>query len=123
MLGGLIPFLPGEIEFRPGDCIGLLSGCWVGLEGVESLDPDLEGPLFDALIWEVCLLIGLSSDFTDGLVPLGEVVATGPSLGLLEAGVLRGGPFLETGLVLEELFRTPGMWIIVLPLEIEGMFV
>ena len=35
MLGGLIPFLPGEIEFRPGDCIGLLNGCCVGLEGVE----------------------------------------------------------------------------------------
>lgn len=109
MLGGLIPFLPGEIEFRPGDCIGLLNGCCVGLEGVESLDPDLDGPLFDPLIWDVCLVIGLSSDFTAGLVPRGDVVATGPSLGLLEAGVLRGGPFLETGLVLEELFRSPGM--------------
>ena len=109
MLGGLIPFLPGEIEFRPGDCIGLLNGCCVGLEGVESLDPDLEDPLFDPLIWEVCLVIGLSSDFPAGLVPRGEVVAPGPSLWLLEAGVLRGGPFLETGLVLEELFRSPGM--------------
>lgn len=75
MLGGLIPFLPGEIEFRPGDCIGLLNGCWTGLEGVESLDPDLEGPLFDAAVWDACLVTGLNSDFTDGLVPLGEVVA------------------------------------------------
>lgn len=75
MLGGLIPFLPGEIEFLPGDCIGLLNGCWAGLEGVESLDPDLEGPLFDPAGWDVCLVIELNSDFTDGLVPLGEVVA------------------------------------------------
>lgn len=75
MFGGLNPFLPGEIEFLPGDCIGLLNGCWAGLEGVESLDPDLEVPLFDPLIWEVCLVIGLNSDFTDGLAPLGEVVA------------------------------------------------
>jgi len=75
LLGGLIPFLPGEIEFRPGDCIGLLNGCWAGLEGVESLDPDLEGPLFDPAVWDACLVTGLNSDFTDGLVPLGEVVA------------------------------------------------
>lgn len=27
LLGGLIPFLPGEMEFRPGDCRGLLNGC------------------------------------------------------------------------------------------------
>lgn len=109
LLVGLIPFLPGEMELRPGDCSGLLNGCWAGLEGVESLDPDLEGPLFDPTICAVCLDTGLSSDLTDGLAPLGEVVAAWPSLGLLEAGGLRGGPFLETGLVLEELLRTPGM--------------
>lgn len=75
LLGGLIPFRPGEIEFRPGDCMGLLNGCWAGLEGVESLDPDLEDPLFAPAGWDVCLVTGLNSDFTDGLVPLGEVVA------------------------------------------------
>lgn len=100
------------MEFLPGHCTGLLSGCWAGLEGVGSLDPDLEDPLFDPPVWDVGGLgAGLNSDFPDGLVPLGDVVAVaaGPSLGLLEAAVLRGGPFLETGLVLEELVRTPGM--------------
>lgn len=72
---GLIPFLPGEIELRPGDCIGLVNGCWAGLEGVDSLDPDLDGPLFDPPGWVVGLVTGLNSDFTDGLAPLGEVVA------------------------------------------------
>lgn len=75
MLGGLIPFLPGEIELRPGDCIGLLSGCWEGLEGVESREPDLEDPLFDPPVWDVCRGTGLNSVFADGLAPLGEVVA------------------------------------------------
>lgn len=55
--------------------MGLLNGCWAGLEGVESLDPDLDGPLFAPAGWGAGLVTGLNSDFTDGLVPLGEVVA------------------------------------------------
>lgn len=46
LLGGFIPLLPGEMELRPGDCKGLLNGWGDGLEGVESLEPDLEPPLF-----------------------------------------------------------------------------
>lgn len=34
----------------------------------------------------------------------------------------RTGTFFETGLVLGELARTPGICIIVLPREIEGVF-
>lgn len=92
---------------------------------MESLDPDREGPLLDPLWFnpDGCLVTGAGSGFTDDLAPLGELVKLWPSLGLLEFMFLSGGPFLATGLVLEELFRTPGIWIIVLPREIEGTLV
>lgn len=91
---GLIPFLPGEIELRPGDCTGLESGCWAGLAGVDSrepdldglgsgccgglagagsLDPDLDGTVFGPPVCAAGLETGLDSDFPGGLDPLGEV--------------------------------------------------
>ena len=62
---------------------------------MESLDPDLEGPLLDPPWFnpDSCLVTGAGSGFTDDLTPLGELAELWPSLGLLEFVFLNGGAF------------------------------